>query len=435
MKYITKPFDRFFRLETSSSILLLLFTGLALIIANTPLSDLYHEVLHYNFSIGIADEMVSKPIILWINDGLMAIFFFVIGLEIKREIIVGELSNFKKASLPIFAAIGGMVVPAVVFLLINNKPETMNGWAIPMATDIAFTLGILKLLGNRVPLGLKVFLTAFAIVDDLGAIITIALFYSSAIKWNLVIIALSLIAALLLLYRFGLYSKYFFFLVGVVVWFLFLKSGVHATIAGVLMAYTIPIRRKINVRKFKNSITEALAVFIQTHQSRKKMILSKTETGAIDSMEQATEMVQSPLQYLENRLHGWTVFMIMPIFAFANAGVTFIDQDLTNINLSLAIVLGLVIGKSVGIFLFSYIAIKTGISDKIEQVNWGNILGVGFLGGLGFTMSLFITNLAFTGIHLIDASKIGILIGSLVAGLMGYLILRYSLVNKPEELQ
>lgn len=430
MKYITDPFERFFRLETSSSILLLFFAIVALAVANTPLSDLYHQVLHYDITLGIADGTVSKPIILWINDGLMAVFFFVIGLEIKREVMVGELSDFRKATLPIFAAVGGMVVPVVVFLLLNNNTETREGWAIPMATDIAFTLGILKLLGNRVPYGLKVFLTAFAIADDLGAIIIIALFYGSAFKWNLLIIALALIVALIILCKLNLYSKYFFFLVGLAVWFLFLKSGIHATVAGVLMAFTIPIKRQINIKTFKENITEALAIFIRSYQTRKKIILSKQEMGAINTIEQSSQLIQSPLQYLENRLHGWVVYVIMPVFALANAGVTFVDQDFTHLNLSLAIMLGLVIGKSAGIFIFSWLAIRSGISGKIEQVGFTGILGAGFLGGLGFTMSLFITNLAFSDQVLIDTSKIGILAGSILAGLSGYLILRYVLPQK-----
>lgn len=431
MKFIREPFERFFKGETSSSFLLLGVTIIALIIANTGLGNLYNSLLNEKITIDIAGNQLSKSIILWINDGLMAIFFFLIGLEIKREIFTGELSTWKKASLPIFSAIGGMFAPIAIFFLLNQQPEVNDGWAIPMATDIAFTLGILKLLGDRVPYGLKVFLTAFAIVDDLGAILTIAFFYSPFIKWNLILIALGLIALLFLLVKLRLYSKYFTFLVSLVVWFLFLKSGVHATIAGVLIAMTIPIRKKIRKSTFEQSIREAVAVFEDEHQKNgySSSLLNNRENGAVNTISSLTHQVQSPLQYLESKLHIWVAFVIMPIFAFANAGVAINADNFAPVSLIIAA--ALVLGNLAGISIMAFVALKLKIAHLPENVTLRQIIATGILGGVGFTMSLFITNLAYIEQSMIDAAKIGILIGSLVAGATGYLLLKITLEKEP----
>jgi len=430
MKRNNSPFERFYNTETSSSILLLFMTFIALVFANSPWGDVYEKLLQYKLSIGIADSSISKPIILWINDGLMAIFFFVIGLEVKREILAGELSSRRKATLPFIAAIGGMVFPIIIFLILNQDPSADKGWAIPMATDIAFALGILRLLGNRVPHGLKVFLLAFAIVDDLGAILVIAVFYSTSINWGLILIALGILVVLALLTHFRLYSKYLYFVGALVVWYLFLKSGVHATIAGVLMALTIPIKRNLGNQDFVANLGEALSRFLPKPGEKQGTILSHNQIQALDKIEDITEGIQCPLQYLENKLHGWVSFLIMPIFAFANAGVPFIGRPLEHPQVSLAIGLALIFGNLVGISLLSYLGIKSKIAMPIEGVKLKSLIAVSLLGGVGFTMSLFITNLSFTEISYINAAKIGILAGSLLSGLAGYFILKKSFSAK-----
>lgn len=431
MKFITEPFDRFFKQESSSSILLLGVTLLTLIFVNLGFYDLYFNFLHQKLSFGIGHFTLSKSLILWINDGLMAIFFFVIGLEIKREILVGELSTPRKASLPVFAAFGGMIFPIIIYLALNKPAETQAGWAIPMATDIAFTLGIMKLLGNRVPYALKIFLTAFAIVDDLGAILVIAIFYSHHLQLILIVVALAIFAGLVLLSFLGFYNKYVYFIAAVIIWLLFLKSGIHATIAGVLVAFAIPIRKNIKLMHFEEKMKEALGEFKeQSPKLQSKYILNDEQMGAIDSMHELTEQVQSPLQNLENKLHGWVAFVIMPIFAFANAGVLINHESFAHIGLSLQIAASLIVGNAVGIGLISFLAIKLKLAALPDQTSFKQLFITGVLGGVGFTMSLFVTNLSFEDQVLIDASKVGILIGSVFAGTAGYLLLKSTLKNE-----
>lgn len=427
MRFITDAFDRFFKQESSSSMLLLGVTVITLLFVNFGFYDLYYDLLHQKLTFGIADFVLSKSLILWINDGLMAIFFFVIGLEVKREILIGELSNLRKASLPVIAACGGMLFPVLIYISMNNQPEALKGWAIPMATDIAFSLGILQLLGKRVPYGLKIFLTAFAIVDDLGAILVIALFYSSSIHWLLILIALVIFAILLALAYWGLYSKYLFFIAAIIIWMLFLKSGIHATLAGVLMAFSIPIRKKIKIAHFQENMQEALDSFkTVSEKDQPQFILTEGQIGAVSTIGELAEKVQSPLQELENKLHGWVAFLIMPIFAFANAGVLINAASFSNIGLSLIIAASLVFGNTIGIGLFSWIAIKLKLSSLPQHTSFAQLASVAVIGGVGFTMSLFITNLAFEDQAMIDTSKIGILLGSLVAGLAGYYLLKFT---------
>ncbi len=424
MRFITDAFDRFFKEESSSSILLLAVTVVTLLFVNLGFADAYYDLLHQKLTFGIAGFVLSKSLTLWINDGLMAIFFFVIGLEVKREILMGELSSLRKASLPVIAACGGMLFPILIYISFNNEPEATQGWAIPMATDIAFSLGIMQLLGKRVPYGLKIFLTAFAIADDLGAILVIALFYSSSINWLLILIALGVFAFLLILARRGFYSKYFFFIAGVIIWVLFLKSGIHATLAGVLVAFAIPIRKKIDISHFRKNMKEALESF---NSSQPQPILNNDQIGALSTIETLAVQVQSPLQELENKLHGWVAFVIMPVFAFTNSGVLINAASFSNIGLSLIIAGSLVFGNTIGIGLFSWLAVKFRLSSLPENTRFSQLAAVGIIGGVGFTMSLFITNLAFADQALIDASKIGILMGSLTAGILGYYILKLSL--------
>lgn len=428
MKFIAEPFERFFKQESSSSILLLGVTLLTLIVVNVGFYDPYFNLLHQKLTFGVGDFVLSKSLILWINDGLMAIFFFVIGLEIKREVLLGELSSVKKASLPVFAALGGMLVPIILFLSLNKLPETQQGWAIPMATDIAFTLGILKLLGKRVPYALKIFLTAFAIVDDLGAILIIAVFYSSNLQLTLILVALLIFAFLLVLTRLGLFNKYIYFLASILIWVLFLKSGIHATIAGVLVAFAIPIRKTIRLNHFQEEMQEAMRELKSINSKlRSRYLLNHDQLGAINTMQDLTEQIQSPLQQLENKLHGWVAFVIMPIFAFANAGVVIGTESFANFHLSAVIAISLVLGNTIGIGLFSYAAIKLKWAALPENTSMKQLFITGILGGVGFTMSLFITNLSFAEQAFIDASKIGILIGSVVAGIAGYFLLKLTL--------
>ena len=429
MDFIKEPLAKFIKMETSGSIILFIATVSALGLANSPASEAFLGFWNNTISINLPGLELSKPVIKWINDGLMVIFFFLIGLEIKRELIAGELNDFKKASLPLFAAVGGMVFPAVLFTILNYGEAGSEGWGIPTATDIAFTLGILQLLGKRVPVGLKVFLMAFAIIDDLGAVLIIAFFYSSNLAWGYIGVALLIITFLFILSAKGFYSKYVFFLMGIIVWILFLKSGIHATIAGVLLALTIPLNRKVNTLSFYKNVKDATDMFVadcdQTKSETK--ILTKNQLAALDEIEELAEKTAPPLQYLEHSLHGWIAFLIMPVFALANAGVVFNFGGESNFSLSTNIALSMIFGKAIGIFLLSYLSIKLKISELPKNINYKMLLGISVLGGLGFTMSLFINNLAYSDQTFIDSAKMGILIGSLVAGMLGFVILKAAL--------
>jgi Na+:H+ antiporter, NhaA family len=434
MKFIKEPITQFIKLETSSSITLFFATILALAFANSPISDSFLNFWANKITISVPGFELSKPILKWINDGLMAIFFFLIGLEIKREVLTGELSHLKKASLPIFAAIGGMIFPAMAFIFLNRGNAGTEGWGIPMATDIAFSLGILKLLGNRIPSGLKIFLMAFAIIDDLGAVLVIAFFYSSDLVWSYIGIGILIVALLLVLSLKDYYSKYLFFFAGIIVWALFLKSGIHATIAGVMLAFTIPLKRTTNTRLFYEKSNKSLENFIVDYKENKTSnILTKNQLEALDELEELTENTSPPLQYIEHRLHGWVSYLIMPLFALANAGVIFSFSGDTNSELTTNIAISLIAGKTIGIFLISYLTIKLKIAVLPENVNYIQLFGISILGGLGFTMSLFINNLAYADQSLIDSAKLGILIGSFIAGLLGYIVLRATISQKKTE--
>ena len=422
-KNLISPFQKFAQTQSLSGILLFSATIIALIWANSPLSHFYESMLQYRIGIVTQSFELSKPLILWVNDGLMAIFFFIIGLEIKRELLIGELNTLRKATFPVFAAFGGMLMPLFLYIILNKNPEATHGWGIPMATDIAFSLAILKILGNKVPLGLKVFLTAFAIVDDIGAVLVIAIFYSSGINWTLLAIAFSI---LLMLYYFSykkIHLKYLIFLSGLIIWVLFLKAGIHPTIAGVLMAFAIPIRQKIDVNTFSDKLIN-ITNDLKSSTKNKSHILSDKQIEQIDNLEEWTNKVQSPLQLLEHRLHNWVAYLIMPVFALTNAGVTFgknMNLDLSTVSI---IAICLVLGNFIGITFMSIISVNTGLTELPKDVKKSQIIGVAFLGGVGFTMSIFIANLAFSDTpQLIDSAKVGIFIGSLISGLTGYLIL------------
>ena len=375
--------QEFLKLEASAGLVLMAMAILAMIFANTNLASVYSGILDTNVRIGIASFEISKPALLWINDGLMAIFFFLVGLEIKREVLAGELSSFDKAALPIIAALGGMAVPGLVYYFINSgSPETLVGWAIPTATDIAFALGILALVGSRAPLALKVFLLAVAIIDDLGAIVIIAVFYTSELSTNALILALLGFASAVGLNRIGVKRAAPYVLIGVLMWVFVLKSGVHATLAGVMIALTVPMKR---------------------------------EDGD-----------HSLLHHLEHGLHPWVAYMILPIFAFANAGVSLTGLSWSDFAqpVTLGIAAGLFIGKQIGVMGATILAVKTGFARLPAGVTWRHIYGIAALTGVGFTMSLFIGSLAFGTDDKMNAVRLGVLLGSVVSGLFGYVILR-----------
>ena len=426
VKKILTPFQKFVRIESFSGMLLFGATILALILANSPLADRFQSIWQFKIGISATGFELVKPVILWINDGLMAIFFFLIGLEIKRELLIGELNSVKKASFPLFAAIGGMLIPVAFFFLLNRNPDNSHAWGIPMATDIAFSLAILTLLGKRVPIGLKVFLIAFAIVDDLGAVMVIALFYSGTIKWSLIGISMLLLAFLFFLSSRKYFSHGVYLTIGIIIWYLFLKAGIHPTIAGVLMALTIPIRRQIEEETYVNNLCD-IVDDIKDSADPSTPLLTHKQIERIDELEDWTEKVQSPLQHLEHKLHNYVAYLIMPLFALSNAGVSFQPGESKDSSLVIIIAICLIAGKLIGITFFSWLAVKFKFAELPEGVDFRKVMGVALLAGVGFTMSIFVANLAFYGNdYLLESSKAGILIGSLVAGVSGYLVLRFS---------
>ena len=422
---LLSPFQEFFQQEASSGILLIVATLIALAWANSPWAETYIHLWEAKLSISIGPFGISKDIIHWINDGLMAVFFFVVGLEIKREVLVGELSSPRQAILPIVAAIGGMALPAGFYLLFNSSGPARAGWGIPMATDIAFALGVLSLLGKRAPLSLKIFLTAVAIVDDLGAVLVIALFYTSEIAWISLLFAALFLVALIAMNRLGVRNPLVYALLGIGLWVAFLKSGVHATIAGVLLAMTIPVRTRINTEEFLTHAGYFLDNFRKHGKPGENVLTNKDQRAAIMAIEVAAEHAQAPLQRFEHILHPWVSYFIMPIFALANAGVA-LKGDLFSVFIqpvTLGIMAGLVFGKQIGVFLASFLAIKLKWADLPTGMTWLRLYGLSWLTGIGFTMSLFIASLAFGNSEFLSPAKTGILVASLVSGMVGAVIL------------
>ena len=404
---LLKPFALFAKQASAGGIVLLACAVVALLWANSPLSEYYFRLWSIPVEVRFGNLVdIDKPLLLWINDGLMAVFFFLVGMEIKRELLVGELRSPRKAMLPMAAAVGGMVVPALIYASLNWGTPEIRGWGIPMATDIAFALGALALLGTRAPLALKVFLTALAIVDDLGAVLVIAIFYTENLKVDALLYSLLFWGAMIAMNRLGVRSGLAYFLVSVGMWYFMLKSGVHATVAGVLGAFAIPVRSRIDPELFIVRVREYLNQFDQPITER-TIILSPEQQSAVEAIEREALRVQSPLQRLEHRLHYFVAFFVMPIFALANAGVA----------------LGLLIGKPLGIALFSWLAVRLGLAQLPQGINFVHIIGVGFLAGIGFTMALFIGGLAFRGDEL-NYAKLGILSGSVLAGAIGFMMLR-----------
>jgi NhaA family Na+:H+ antiporter len=391
---IIQPLQDFIRLESSAGLILLACTVIALILANSPLQQYYISFWQIELPIGIEGMVLKKTLLHWINDGLMCIFFFVVGLEIKRELLIGELASIKRAILPMAAALGGMILPALIYYLFTAGTNSKAGWGIPMATDIAFSLGVLTLLGSRIPHQLKVLLIAFAIIDDLGAVLVIALFYGSPIEWFFLGAAAFVFFILLCANWGGIRHLLVYLIFGIVLWLMLLESGIHATIAGVLLALTVPARPQIEL---------------------------------------SYEEAETPLQRFEHKFHPWVTFAIMPIFALANAGVVMGENFGVNLTTptALGIICGLVIGKQIGITLFSWISVKVGLAELPSSVTWKHIYGIGLLGGIGFTMSLFIANLAFADEHLLNISKTAVLLASLIAGCIGFFVLRFIATHGP----
>lgn len=422
-KIVPTPFDKFFRIESLGGIMLVVATVIALIWANSPFGDVYTQIWQYE--IGFRTEGafdLYKPLVLWVNDGLMVVFFFLIGMEIKMELLIGELNERRKAILPVFAALGGIIVPVGLFFLLNQDPDAVRGWGVPMATDIAFSLAILKLVGKRIPFGLKTFLTAFAIVDDIAAVLVIALFYSGQIDWILIGISAVLLVGLYYLSHRGVYARYLVFVVGVAVWMMFLKSGIHPTIAGILLAFAVPLRQRMSSREYGDQLMD-IARGIKKEADSTHPILTKKQMYLLGDLEDWTSRVQSPLQLLKQRLHGWVAYIIVPLFAFANAGVI-IRTDQIDLTLAIIIAVCLVVGKSVGIPLMTWLSVRSGVARMPQGVAFGQVIGTGLLAGIGFTMSIFIANLAFRDPMLTNSAKFGILAGSCIAAVIGYGILR-----------
>lgn len=421
---LARPFQEFIQFEASSGILLIIAAITAIILANSSLSDEFLGLWGNIFSISLGTWSLSKPLQLWINDGLMAIFFFMVGLEIKRELISGELASFKAAITPVVAAVGGMLMPALIYAAFNHHQPTYSGWGIPMATDIAFALGILLLLGKRIPIGLKIFITAFAIVDDLGAILVIAIFYSQQLYLHALVAAAGILLLLIFFNYLNLRHPIFYLIPGIILWYALLKSGIHATIAGVLLALTVPAVNNIGPGIFLKRMNYYLQRFKNVDpESNHK--LTQEQIEALQAMEISCHRLESPLQRMEHAVHPWVSYFIMPLFALSNAGVAFKagTGDIFSSPLGWGIILGLVVGKFTGVFGFTWLAVKYKWARLPENVTLRHLAGAGFLGGIGFTMSLFITYLAFTDPVLIAKAKTAVFIASGLSALLGILLL------------
>lgn len=425
---VLRPMQDFIRNTTSGGIVLIIATLIALFLANSGFAERYERVLVSYISITVGPWELRENVLHWVNDGLMTLFFFVVGLEIKREVLVGELASPRAAALPIIAAIGGVVVPALIYTAFNFGGVGQAGWGIPMATDIAFALGIMALLGERVPFALKIFLTAVAIVDDLIAVLVIALFYSSGLNLAALTVGFAFLILLFTANILGIRSILVYAFGGIIIWLAFLQSGVHATIAGVLIALTIPARYRIDEITFLERARTILKQFERgnAEANSSPMLTTETQQTAVIALEEACESVQAPLQKLEHKLHPWVAFGIMPIFALANAGVPLASEGLggNTTAIALGIFFGLVFGKPIGVLGAAWLTVRSGIASLPAGVTWQQMAGASTLAGIGFTMSLFIAALGFgEGSELLDTAKLAILAASLVAGFLGLVLL------------
>ncbi len=429
--YLLLPIKSFIDKQTSVGLLLIFSAVLAIIIANSPLSDYYHAFWKQYLHIGFNDFIIEKNLLHWINDGLMSMFFFLVGLELKREITHGQLSSFKEAILPVAAGFGGMIFPALIYFSFNWGTNAVSGWGVPMATDIAFALGILYLLGDRVPLSLKVFLTAIAIVDDLGAVLVIALFYTSEISMESLALGFFFLLILFTANKIGIRNTIFYAIVGIAgLWMAVLLSGVHATIAAVLAAFAIPTSKRIDTPVFLRKV-KLLSYNIRKEEKRieRNPEAENNITNNIEKFSSLTQDVIPPLQRLEHGLHPFVSFVVLPLFAFANAGVTITTEAFTSFStVTMGVVLGLLVGKFIGIVGITKLMVFFKFAKLPQKVEWPHIYGIGFLGAIGFTMSFFINELAFEDEAYLSQAKIGILSASLMAGIIGYFYLK--MINK-----
>ncbi|MDE5602951.1 MAG: sodium/proton antiporter NhaA [Helicobacter sp.] len=409
--------------ESFAGVLLLCCALLAMIVANSPLSEGYAALWKSKVGFDINGVFIGMSLEHWINDVLMAFFFLVVGLEIKREALFGELAGFKRAALPVIAALGGMVGPGIIYYALNAGTPSENGFGIPMATDIAFALGVLSVLGKRVSVSVKVFLVSLAVADDLGAIIVIALFYSSGLNFSWLLVAAGIILILVVLNKMGVKALTPYMILGVFLWIAVHNCGIHATIAAVALAFTIPVSPKVDTLSFMEKMKIVISHFQEAEKQKEGILLQSEQVEALHHLAQHKNAVQNPLVRLEHTLAPYSSFLIMPIFAFANAGVSIgANIDFGIDHVFLGILCGLVLGKPIGIFAFTFLAEKLGIAARPQGVSWVEIFGAGALGGIGFTMSIFVTNLAFSGEHALvatDVAKISILIASFTAGILG----------------
>jgi NhaA family Na+:H+ antiporter len=417
---LTSPFMRFARMEASGGILLLAATLIALVWANSPWEHSYHTVWDADISLGIGRNVLTWSRHVWVNDGLMSIFFFAVGLEIKREVLIGELTSFRRIVFPLVAALGGCVLPAVIYLVINHGTPEASAWGIPMATDIAFALGVLTLVGNHVPVSLKLFVAALAIVDDIFAVLVIAFFYTEHLQLIHLLFGAAGVALAYAANKMGVRNPWIYAFIGIPVWFAVRQSGVHATIAGVMMAFTIPCKSEINQPYFMARMNRLLHRFANAEPA------SNEAHATIRSMEKLCEGVETPLSRIEHTLQPWVSFVIMPLFALSNAGVPVLGNILSAVTnrVAIGVALGLLLGKPFGITLFAWAAEKIGLATRPRGTRWMQVFAASWVCGIGFTMSLFIAALALPEGHLLDLAKIGTLSASVVAGLAGYLFFR-----------
>jgi NhaA family Na+:H+ antiporter len=427
MERLSQPLLVILRYQSTSGIIIFLSVAIAMLWANSQWKDFYHQIWETHISFQIGNYSISESIHTWINDGLMAVFFFSVGLEIKREILGGELSSVKKAMLPISAAIGGMIVPSLIFLLINLNSEGVSGWGIPMATDIAFSIGVLSLLGNKVPLTLKVFLVALAIVDDVGGVLIIALFYTSDIAVVDLFYAAAFFGILVVANYLRVRNVTFYTVVGVGgLWLAFFFSGIHPTIAGILAAFTIPGKVKINNHLFTMNILQLTRLFKKAEHDETSFV-SEEELNILETIKQVSSDAETPLQKVEYFINPFVAYVILPLFALANTGIH-LHGDLLSIlfhPVGMGIGLGLIIGKFIGVVGASKLMVKLNLAELPKEINWKHIYGVGLLAGIGFTMSLFISELAYSNTEILLVAKISILITSILAGLLAWIYLKY----------
>ena len=427
---VLTPLDEFIHRQTTSGVLLMLCAIAALYVANSQWSEAYRQLLQTPFTVGIEGFQLSKSLHHWINEGLMALFFFVIGLELKREILVGELADPKQATLPIIAAVGGMLVPVLIYIGINPEGHALDGWGVPMATDIAFALGALALLGSRVPKTLVIFLVALAIVDDLGAVTVIALFYTETINFLALAIAASVLLLLVALNLGGIRRPLPYILFGVVLWIAMLQSGVHATLAGIFLAFTIPMRPKYDPGRLLSHIDEMVGKIQRAYRREENIVKNDELRSRVRALGEGVQLVQAPAQLLERKMHLPSAYIVIPVFSLANAGIPIDWSSFGSIAahpISMGIAVALVAGKLIGIAGFCWVAVKLGLTTLPHGLNFKHIIGVGLMGGIGFTMSIFIAELGFAS-HARELlmAKTGILIASVLAGVSGFLWLYFT---------